>query len=71
MSILKRLNDVHNNFYRYDNTIYTNMNNKIIITCPTHGDFEQRADHHVSGRTCKSCSTKITAKKYKYQLKNF
>ena len=32
--------EVHNNFYDYSKTIYTNITTKIIITCPQHGDFE-------------------------------
>ena len=29
--------------YKFDKTIYTGINNRIIITCPKHGDFEQSA----------------------------
>lgn len=46
----------HNKAYTYSKTIYTNANGKILITCPIHGDWEQRASHHISGRGCPSCA---------------
>jgi hypothetical protein len=33
--------EIHNDKYDYSKVIYTNRNNKVIITCPIHGDFEQ------------------------------
>jgi hypothetical protein len=30
---------IHNGRYSYENTIYTKLTDKIIITCPIHGDF--------------------------------
>lgn len=53
---IERSKKVHNNFYIYDKTTFTNNKVKTIITCPVHGDFEQRPDQHVSGRGCYPCS---------------
>ncbi len=32
--------------------------NKVIITCPEHGDFNQRMSHHLGGRGCMLCAYK-------------
>lgn len=47
---------VHNKAYTYSKTIYIKAHGKLIITCPTHGDFEQKASHHVNGMGCPSCA---------------
>ena len=31
---------VHGDKYDYSKTVYVNKRNKVIITCPIHGDFE-------------------------------
>lgn len=46
---------VHNNKYDYSKTIYRGMDNKITITCPIHGDFEQMASNHIKGSGCPKC----------------
>ena len=48
-------NEVHNNFYSYEKVIYTNNHTRVIITCPKHGDFEQRPYHHLQGSGCPKC----------------
>ena len=40
---------IHNNKYSYDNTIFLNSNDKVIITCPIHGDFKQSPNNHLKG----------------------
>ena len=47
----------HGDKYIYDKTIYNGANNKIIITCPEHGEFEIRASAHTSKQRqgCKAC----------------
>lgn len=47
---------VHNQYYDYSKTNYTGAKNKVTITCPIHGDFEQKASHHLSGSGCKYCT---------------
>ncbi len=49
-SILK-----HGNKYDYSKVFYTNKNNKVIITCKIHGDFEQCANSHLHGYGCQKC----------------
>ena len=57
-------NKIHNNKYDYSKTIYTGSSNKLTITCPHHGDFEQIAVCHMTkGRGCRRCGFISTAKK--------
>ena len=46
---------VHNNFFSYEKCEYTGSSNKIIVTCPIHGDFEVKANNHLNGCNCKKC----------------
>lgn len=55
---IKRATEVHNNKYSYENVIYINTKEKVSITCPEHGDFEQSPGHHLNGFGCAKCSGK-------------
>lgn len=48
-------NNVHNNFYDYSKTNYINRNCKVIVICPTHGNFFQRPADHLRGSGCPKC----------------
>lgn len=52
---IEKANIVHNTNYSYDKVIYVNNKTKLIITCPTHGDFEQTPRNHLSGQGCPIC----------------
>ncbi len=47
--------DVHKGKYTYDKAVYSGSRNKITITCPIHGDFEQNHSSHLSGKGCPKC----------------
>lgn len=47
---------VHGNFFLYHKTVYVSAHDKVTITCPIHGDFDQIALHHKKGSGCPSCS---------------
>jgi len=47
---------IHNNYYNYDKTVYERNSKKVIITCPHHGDFQQRPNNHLLGAGCNVCS---------------
>ena len=42
--------------YGYDNVNYINNNTKVIITCPTHGNFPQLPCNHKRGVGCPYCN---------------
>lgn len=56
---IKRSKTVHNNKYDYSKTIFSKSTNVVIINCPTHGDFEQLASSHLSGKGCAKCSKNV------------
>lgn len=58
--IIKKANAVHNNKYSYDKLDYKNMNTKVIITCPIHGDFTQTPAKHIFDKQgCPNCGHEI------------
>ena len=48
--------EIHGNYYDYSKTEYKNNRTKVVITCPIHGDFEQRPDLHLEGSQCPTCA---------------
>ncbi|MBV7297718.1 GIY-YIG nuclease family protein [Enterovibrio paralichthyis] len=65
---------VHGDKYSYEKTVYTNARSKVIITCPTHGDFEQMAYSHVatkSRRGCQLCGITIVTSGTRSNLSTF
>jgi len=48
----------HNGKYTYEKTVYKNSREKIIVTCPVHGDFTQSPDSHKNGHGCAKCARK-------------
>ena len=49
-------NVTHNNFYEYNKTLFTSVEDKVIITCPIHGDFSLKlGDHLTRKRGCRKC----------------
>lgn len=50
----------HSGYYSYDITEYTTLHEKLTITCPLHGEFQQRAFSHLKGSRCPKCSIKKT-----------
>lgn len=55
----------HGNFYSYGKAIWNDergLGQKVQITCPIHGDFEQLAANHIIGRGCPKCKGEKTRK---------
>lgn len=53
--IIKKANEVHNNFYSYDNAVFVNTKTPLTITCPNHGDFKLIVNTHLKGGGCSEC----------------
>lgn len=49
-------NNKHKNFYDYSKVKYNNLDEKIAITCPKHGEFLQVACKHLKGSICPKCN---------------
>jgi hypothetical protein len=48
--------------YDYTETVYRHSNEKVSITCPTHGVFTQTPHHHLKGQGCRGCGHAQQAK---------
>lgn len=55
-------NEKHNNKYDYSKVVYEGANEKVIIICPQHGEFEQTAQAHMRGQGCSICASEARAK---------
>ena len=54
---IKILNEVHNNFYKYNKFVYKGTKSKIKIYCPIHkGYFDQQYESHKEGGRCGVCA---------------
>ena len=65
--IIKKFHKIHNHKYTYPNLEYVNINTKITIKCPKHGDFQQTPQSHKKNG-CPNCSKEHRLRKLK--LKN-
>lgn len=53
--VLKSL-EIHDSRYTYEKTKYKDCKNKVIVTCPNHGDFLQTPDSHINKKAgCLKC----------------
>ena len=53
---IERAVSVHGNRYDYSSSVYRGSALKITIRCKKHGEFNQKASHHLSGHNCSKCS---------------
>ena len=51
---------IHGNKYDYKKVNYESSHSYLIITCKKHGDFEQLATNHLSGKGCGECAREST-----------
>ncbi len=54
---IMRSKQAHGDKYDYSKSEYKTSRNKIIIICPKHGEFTQRAGHHMDGIECPHCKS--------------
>ncbi len=52
---IERAKQAHDNFFSYEKLEYISPKRKVIITCPVHGDFQQRPLDHLGGHGCSKC----------------
>jgi len=55
-SFIKKAIVIHGNKYDYSKTVYTLSKEKVLIICPTHGEFWQKANGHLNGKGCRACA---------------
>lgn len=54
-TFIKKAIQIHGNNYNYSKVEYRGCLKPVIITCPKHGDFPQKPQHHLTGCGCPEC----------------
>lgn len=67
-NFVTRSNYIHSFKYGYSKFIYINSHTSGIITCPDHGDFEQKPTNHLDGAGCPKCGRIKTINSIKLSL---
>ena len=56
-TFIQKAKEVHGNKYNYNKTKYIKAQNKVIIICKKHGEFEQAPGNHINqNQGCPSCA---------------
>jgi hypothetical protein len=57
-TVIKEFIERHGNKYDYSKVNYMGTDEKVIIICPNHGEFEQTPHNHKLGQNCPKCNGK-------------
>lgn len=68
---IKKAIVVHENIYEYNKVVYSNSQNKVTITCKSHGDFYQKPNNHIMGQGCPKCADIKVSGKITKELSTF
>jgi hypothetical protein len=68
---IQKANIIHNSVYNYKYTEFTGINNKLVITCNIHGNFEQLAASHLRGCGCPTCGRESSGNSRRSILSDF
>ena len=68
---ISAVQEIHNNYYTYNDVKYNGSNEKVIITCPEHGNFSQNPTEHMAGKGCAKCGYKNIAETKFYKAEDF
>jgi hypothetical protein len=50
-----RSSSIHENKYSYEKSVYKSQKDKVIVSCPAHGDFLTNPANHMRGHGCAKC----------------
>ena len=53
---VEKSKEIHGDKYDYSKVEYKNVNTKVNIICPIHGEFEQIPMNHINGQGCPKCA---------------
>lgn len=67
----KKAKKVHGDKYNYDKVKYKSANERILITCHKHGDFEQTPGCHLFGQGCPKCGYEKNSEKFRSNTLEF
>ena len=54
-SFIAEAREIYGNRYDYSKVDYKNRDNRVIVTCLIHGDFQVYAREHLDGKGCPKC----------------
>jgi len=54
-SFIAEAKEIYGDRYDYSKVDYKNRDNRVIVTCPVHGDFQVYAREHLDGKGCPKC----------------
>ncbi len=57
--VIAEANEIHNQKYSYISNNYKNTDSYLIVVCPYHGKFKQRAASHLRGKGCHECGKEL------------
>lgn len=70
-SFLKKAHDAHGDKYDYSKIKYAKSSMKVSIICKEHGEFQQRANVHLSGHGCPKCGQIASNEANRMSLEEF
>lgn len=73
-SFIAEARKIHGNAYSYLKTVYRGAREKLVVTCPLHGDFEQVAYVHLKANpseACLQCSYESRGERHQLSLDDF
>jgi predicted nucleic-acid-binding Zn-ribbon protein len=68
---VSRANAVHGNKYDYSLVRYNGKDNKVMIICTKHGEFEQSPHNHMAGDGCPKCGREALSNLKKMTTQDF
>jgi len=72
VSFTKIAEKIHKNKYNYSKTKFVRMTDIITITCPEHGDFDQRAGNHIHLKNgCPECAKQLSTSRGEKEVLQF
>ena len=68
---IEKAKEIHEDKYDYSNVEYVKSNEKVIIICKKHGEFNQSPNSHLQGVGCNDCGIETRTKLLKYDTEEF
>lgn len=69
--VIERGKKIYGDVYDYSKTEYVNIDTKITVICPKHGEFQIRPDHFFEGSGCPKCGSERGGDKNRLSLEEF
>ena len=69
--ILQQFEKVHGKRYKYDDSTYRSVEDKMRIICSKHGEFYQKVQLHKDGTNCPKCMNELRGEKSRLSKKEF